>query len=67
MCRTEWDNPAAEDQGRRLVLEWTVSLLTHRFAVCGRWRNRLQTPRASRHLSSHHRISGRMSPLSGRP
>jgi hypothetical protein len=25
-CRSEWDDPAAADQGRRLVIEWTVSL-----------------------------------------
>ena len=26
MCHSEWDNPAAEDESRRLVFGWAVSL-----------------------------------------
>ena len=26
MCCEEWDNSAASDQGRRLIVEWTANL-----------------------------------------
>jgi len=46
MCRGEWDNPAASDHGRRLIVEWTADLLGARHRTGLRSTALIQWPQA---------------------